>query len=537
MMFTRAFLFLCLIGLLGLTCRTAQTENNSTAPAEGVTISNNSTPADTTPIPPKREFRAVWIATVENMDWPSRKGLSPEIQQREFRELLDVHSSAGFNSVIVQVRAAADAFYAKSSEPWSEWLMGRQGQPPYPFYDPLEFMIKEAHSRNLEFHAWLNLDRATYGPKSSIIPTHISRRKPEWLITFEGKKLFNLGIPEVRAYIASIMANVVRQYDVDGIHFDDYFYPYSAPNQVLGDELTYKAYYNGMNIHDWRRDNVDKLILQLRDSIRAIKPKIKFGISPFGVWRNQKEDPEGSATVAGVTSYGTLYADTRKWIREGWIDYVAPQIYFDTEFERVPFRKLVDWWTQNKGKRHLYIGLAAYRIGQPHPRDKIWMNPSQMPVQMRYIRRSDQIEGSIFFSAHSIFSNPLGVRDSLRNNFFRYPALIPPMPWKDNIAPLPPRDLKVAPLEKGIELFWQPPAKAPDGDNATYYVVYRFSEQQEQRIDDPRNIIAICAGENTTRFLDKNVERKKRYIYVVTAFDRLHNESIGTSIPSPIQAL
>lgn len=473
--------------------------------------------------PPKREFRAVWIATVDNLDWPSRKGLPVVEQQREIVAYFDQQQQMGLNAVVVQIRSAADAFYARSSEPWSEWLTGQQGLAPEPFYDPLEFMIEQAHRRGLEFHAWFNLDRATFSRTASVAPTNISNRRPEWMLDYGGRKLFNLGLPAVRSYVAGIVANVVREYDVDGIHFDDYFYPYAIAGQVLRDDSTYRTYYNGQRKEDWRRDNVTRLIRELRDSIRANKPWVKFGVSPFGIWKNQRDDPEGSATNGGQ-SYHDLYADSRKWVRDGLLDYIVPQIYFSSEFGRVPYRTLVDWWVRNAGTCHLYIGQGAYRVGHGSERDPGWGRATEFPGQMRYNRQQRTVQGSVFFSAKDFKTNPLAIRDSLQTNFYRYPALVPTMPWLDSIPPLPPHDLKAARTPDGVELFWQPPGVALDGDGAISYVIYR-AENRYPRLDDPRYIVGQCFREVATRFVDKTAEPTKQYVYVVTAVDRLHNES------------
>lgn len=477
------------------------------------------------PVPPKHEFRAVWIATVDNIDWPSKKGLPVADQQREIVDMFDLYQQTNLNAVVVQIRSAADAFYARGSEPWSEWLTGQQGLAPQPFYDPLDFMIEQAHQRGLEFHAWFNLDRATFSKTASVAPTNIVYQKPEWVLEYGGRKLFNLGLPAVRSYIAGIVANVVREYDVDGIHFDDYFYPYAVAGQTLNDEAAYQANYNGMKKDDWRRNNVTKLIAELRDSIRANKPWVKFGISPFGIWKNQSNDPEGSATNGGQ-SYYDLYADTRKWAREGLMDYVVPQVYFSSEFSRVPYKTLVEWWTRNSGKCHLYIGQGAYRVGRGSERDPGWGKVTEFPDQMRYNRQQRAVQGSVFFSAKNLKLNPFNIRDSLQTDFYRHLALVPPMTWLDSIPPLPPRDLKAADTPDGVELFWQQSAEALDGDGASAYLVYRFeSRRPHSRLNDPRYIIARCQGEATTRFVDKTADPKKKYTYVVTALDRLNNES------------
>ncbi len=474
---------------------------------------------------PKREFRAVWIATVDNIDWPTKKSLTADVQQAEFRAMIDQQKQAGFNAMVVQVRTAADALYAKSMEPWSEFLTGQQGVAPSPFYDPMEFMITEAHNRGMEFHAWLNLDRGTFSKKSSITPDHITVRKPEWFLPYGERKLFNLGLPVVRTYVASLVANIVRNYDVDAIHFDDYFYPHLGPGQVFQDDETYRANYNGMNKDDWRRSNIDKLVLELRDSIKTVKPWVKFGLSPFGIWKNQTTDPEGTATTGGQ-SYFNHSADSRKWVREGWIDYIVPQIYFPHDHPRAPYRTIVEWWTRNSGERHLYIGYGAYRVGKGGTREPSWNDPTQMPRQVRYARSMKPTLGGVYFSAKSLQNNPLGVRDSLQNDLYRLPALVPPMPWKDNVLPNMPRDLKATATPSGVELFWQAPAPASDGDRARYYVIYRFDGRQRQfRTDNPQYILSIAQGEDSTRYIDKTADPAKRYTYVVTAFDRLHNES------------
>jgi uncharacterized lipoprotein YddW (UPF0748 family) len=312
----------------------------------------------------KYEFRAVWIATVDNIDWPRKGQYNSEEQKRDFIRILDEHKRSNMNAVMVQVRDACDAYYAKGLEPWSEFLTGTQGKFPSPFYDPLDFMIQEAHARNLEFHAWLNLNRATFKRAGSIMPEHISMTKPEWMIQYDGQKVLNFGIPEVRDYIVQVVVEIVKNYDVDGIHFDDYFYPYPVPGQQLNDLDTFRKYGAGYrNIEDWRRSNTDILIQQIGEAIKRIKPYVKYGISPFGVWQNYSPIVKvGSKTQAGTTSYQTLYADTRKWIEKGWVDYIVPQVYFERSHPKVPYKVLIDWWSQHTYGRHLYIGHGIYKI-------------------------------------------------------------------------------------------------------------------------------------------------------------------------------
>jgi len=472
-------------------------------------------------LPPKREFRAVWIATVDNIDWPSSKNLTPDVQREEFSNLLDFHKNLGMNAVFVQVRAAGDAFYAKSPEPWSEWLTGRQGREPFPLWDPMDYMIEQAHKRGLEFHAWLNLNRLVHKSSKSISSENISRIHPEWILSYDGYKLFNFGLPEARSFITEMTLNVAKNYDVDGIHFDDYFYPYAVAGQTINDDETFKKYGQGFaSKADWRRNNIDLLVKQIHDALHELKPKLKFGISPCGVWRNKGKDPEGSKTYGALASYDDLFADSRKWIKEGWVDYIAPQVYFSSGFGKVPYKNLVDWWSQNSYGRHLYVGMGAYRVGYKE-KDTNWANPIEIPNQVRYFRE-DETDGAIFFSSRSLRNNNLGFADSLRKDFFRYPALVPTMPWKDHIPPLSPKSLKATLLNNGLELFWEKPDSASDGDLAWYYVIYRFTADEKATAYDPRRIIGMChEGE---RFVDNSVRSGNKYVYYITAVDRLHNE-------------
>lgn len=326
--------------------------------------------------PPKREFRGVWIATVQNIDWPSAKGLTSVKQQQELVNIFDEHQKSGMNAVMLQIRPSADALYAKSREPWSIFLSGKQGIAPQPAYDPLKFAIDEAHKRAMELHAWFNPYRASNDlVDSNISANHITRTHPEWFYTYGRKKYFDPGLPEVRAYIIAVIMDVVHNYDIDGVHFDDYFYPYPEKAK-LPDTATYIKYGQGFtDINDWRRHNVDTLIKVLADSIHKAKKYVKFGISPFGIWRNVKNDPNGSKTY-GFTAYNTLFADARQWVKSGWVDYINPQLYFPFHYKVAPYENLLEWWSMNSFNRHLYIGQAVYRAME----DKEgWRDKSQLP--------------------------------------------------------------------------------------------------------------------------------------------------------------
>lgn len=474
---------------------------------------------------PKRELRGVWIATVANIDWPSRAGLPIEEQKAELIEILDNHQRAGMNAVFLQVRPSADAFYAKSSEPWSRFLTGSQGKSPLPYYDPLEFAIEEAHKRGMELHPWFNPYRATFDlVQAHVNADHITRKNPEWFFTYGGKKWFDPGIPEVREYIVNVIMNVVREYDIDGVHFDDYFYPYPDGRNQIPDAATFRKYGQAFSsMDDWRRNNVNLLIQNLSDSIRATKNHVRFGISPFGIWDNKTHHPNGSETN-GLSGYRELYADALQWTREGWVDYIIPQIYFPFYYKAAPYEKLVDWWSANTHGRHLYIGHASYRAAN---NTAGWRDRSQIPDQVRYLRKNPQSVGSVFYSSKSIAGNLAGLRDSLQYDLYKYKSLPPVMHWLDSVPPLSPRDVKAELTQNGeaMHIRWQKPAPASDGEIASGYVIYRFKLQDRIDLDNPKHIIHISYLEDQLSYTDSEIHRDGEYIYVVTALDRIKNES------------
>ncbi len=474
---------------------------------------------------PKREFRGVWIATVQNIDWPSKPkpGADSKKQKQDLIKILDEHQKTGINAIMLQIRPSTDAFYAKGREQWSRFLTGKQGVAPKPFYDPLAFAIKEAHKRGMELHAWINPYRATTSLVDSLTsPDHITRTKPEWFFTYGDKKYFNPGLPEVRTYINEVIIDIVRNYDVDGIHFDDYFYPYPG-KEKLPDSTTFKIYGDRFdNIEDWRRNNVDTLIQTLSQNIHSQKKHVKFGISPFGIWRNLAQDSLGSESN-GLSGYSALYADARKWVKEGWIDYTNPQLYFPFGYKPAPYEKLLDWWAANAFGKHVYIGQGVYRAMEDR---EGWRDKQQLPNQVRYLRANPNVQGSVYFSSKSLTNNLAGFRDSLQHDFYRYPALQPTMPWIDDVAPAAPsalRDKKFLFIKpfRNARLKWD---AAPD-TTVFGYVIYRFDENESINLESAQNIIHISFDSKETTFHDKSAQRGKSYQYVVTAIDRLKNES------------
>jgi uncharacterized lipoprotein YddW (UPF0748 family) len=476
---------------------------------------------------PKYEFRGVWVATVDNIDFPSVKYLSTDNQKAEFISLLNMHKRNGMNAVVVQIRPAADAFYPSQYEPWSEWLTGTQGKPPAPYYDPLEFMITETHKRGMEFHAWMNPYRAEFKMgKSSISPTHITKIHPEWFINYGGQKFFDPGNKDVQQFVNDVVKDVVSRYNIDAIHFDDYFYPYRIAGREFGDTASFRKYGNGMDKDDWRRSNVDSIILLLGTTIKKTNPFCKFGISPFGVWRNIDRDPEGSNTRAGQTNYDDLYADILLWLKLKWIDYVAPQLYWEFSQKQVGYGTLIDWWARHAYGRQLYIGQGIYRSMES--KSYAWKNVHELPNQVKKLREYPEVQGSIFFSSSTFASNPNGWSDSLKNNYYKYPAIVPPMDWIDSVKPTRPELLydssKAAIFSDFIDLYLRRDSLSK---NVNRYVIYNFEDTSTIDKSDPKHITEIIvSGNNYYRFNLQNIPvDQDKIIIAATSLSNTNNES------------
>ena len=380
-----------------------------------------------------REFRGVWLASVKNIDWPSSPGLTTAQQKAELQTLLDRAQHLHLNAVLLQVRPSCDALYASKIEPWSEYLTGRMGQAPAPFYDPLAFAIEEAHQRGLELHAWFNPYRARHGAAlSPVSPGHISKTHPH-LVKSYGKSLWlDPGAREVQEHSLSVVKDVVQRYDIDGVHFDDYFYPYpekDGKGQPLPfpDWSSWKQYQNGggkLNHEDWRRENVNLFIVRVSQSIKAVKPWVKFGISPFGIWR-----PGHPAQIKGLDAYDEIYADSRKWLRDGWLDYLAPQLYWGEERRETSFSALLPWWAgENTHHRHLWPGLDLSRVGRSRP-------PEEIAEQVRGTRAQFGSDGNILWGVRALTENRRGLTDVLVRQVYSQPALPPAYPWLDKEPP------------------------------------------------------------------------------------------------------
>lgn len=468
---------------------------------------------------PKHEMRAVWIATVENIDWPSVKGLTTDQQKAEMIELLDLVKEYNMNTIVFQIRPDADALYYSELEPWSEWLSGKQGVAPDPYYDPLDFTIAECRKRGLDVHVWLNPYRAIQNIEKTVAAeNHVTNTHPEWFLSYGNKKYFDPGIPEARNHVARVVSDLIRRYDIDAIHFDDYFYPYRIANVEFPDQNSFAAYPNGFaSKDDWRRNNVNLIIKQLHDSIKSIKPTVEFGISPFGVWKNNTTDPAGSATKAGVTNYDDLYADILLWQKEGWIDYVTPQLYWYIGKTVADYAILADWWSKNAYGCQLYIGQAPYLINTKS-RDEAWKTSDEIIKQIKLNRNYPNIGGSMFFSAKFMKSNPLGIKENLKQEMYRFPALTPPNPRIEAVKPATPEQPVVNKKRKAFELSWK------KADNNRLFVIYKYSKKSNLNIGNPENIWKITSDQSV--WIEKSRTTKmSKYKYAVTAVSSTHHES------------
>ena len=469
---------------------------------------------------PKREFRGAWIHTVGNQQF---RTMSADSIKKLLRETLDIFRNAGINAVIFQVRPQADVFYISEIEPWSRFVTGEQGVAPTPLWDPLQFMIEESHLRGMELHAWCNPYRVTSNDTEQLYPGHLYFKKPEIFKRYGSQLYFDPGEPESIKHTVKVIADIVTRYDVDAIHFDDYFYPYPVPFEEFHDDASFVKYAKSQGFEywekaDWRRNNVTTLIKALNDTIKSIKPWVRFGISPFGIHRNLKDTPDGSGSKTnGLSNYDQLYADVPLWVKNGWIDYNVPQIYWKIGHPAADYKTLIEWWSSSNFGGQLYIGQNISTFTEPDPD-----NPAktQFEAKMKMVRELPNIDGNVWWPGWSLNRNPSGFTDSLISNYQRYPALIPQYKNLDSIPPVPVLSLKMG----SGKITWRHPEKSDPMQEAKFFAVYRFPDGVTPDTGNSRYLAGITNKCEYTPAIKKG--KKSRYIYVVTAIDRCWNESL-----------
>ncbi len=487
----------------------------------------------TDPAAPQRQLRAEWVASVANIDWPTRPGLAPAEQKGELAGILDRARAHGLNAVVLQVRPTADTFWPSKVEPWSTYLTGTPGADPG--YDPLRFAVRAAHRRGLELHAWFNPYRVSMGTdRAALAPDSPAALHPDWVKAYGGKLYYDPGLPQVRRLTQRVILEAVRRYDVDGVHFDDYFYPYPVAGETFDDDATFAAHGAGFpdtaeGRADWRRHNNDLLVRGLDRRIHALKPWVSFGVSPFAVWRNAGTDPEGSATTAGAQTYDDLYADTRKWVRRGWLDYIAPQVYWNIGFAAADYAVLVPWWSdqvRGTGVR-LYVGQATYKVGTS-TQDPAWDDPAELSRHLTFNRDHPEVDGDIYFSAKDVDADRLGHYEILQAEHYAHPALLPVSRGVPGRAPEAVAALRATRRDDGtVRLRWR-------GDAASY-AVYRLDGRGPTRCltADATHLVATVRGRAASGQVYVDREAGARATYVVTALDRAHRESRPRRVTTP----
>ena len=470
--------------------------------------------SDASPVP--REFRAAWVATVANIDWPSAPGLSADVQKSEMLRILDTAVSLKLNAIILQVRPACDALYDSKLEPWSEYLTGAQGKPPTPFYDPLKFAVEEAHSRGLEIHCWFNPYRAGHpAQKGPLAKNHIKNTHPKVVKKYGSYLWLDPGEPFVQSHSLAVIKDVVKRYDIDGVHIDDYFYPYREGDKEFPDDSSYGRYvqHGGtLDKDDWRRENVNTFVHSIYTTIKSEKPWVKFGISPFGIYR-----PGTPASIkAGVDQYAELYADCKKWLNEGWCDYLSPQLYWPIAQKAQSFPVLLDWWiSENTKGRHIWPGLYTSRVASDE--GKTW-NLKEILDQISATRERPGSTGEVHFSMKAFLLNAQNISTVLSEGLYAHRALVPASPWLSEEAPVAP----VAKLFRGDDGKWVLDMHSGNRKPIRFYMV----RVKVGRWLEPH----MTSDETLTLSINSNV---KPDAITVTAIDRVGNQSSDTFVEIP----
>ena len=481
---------------------------------------------------PKREFRGGWLHIVGNN---SIKDMSRAEVQDWFTEALDSMQVNGCNAVIFQVRPCADAFYKSEIEPWSRYLSGTQGVAPAEEWDPLQFMVDESHKRGMEIHAWCNPYRVTLTESDELCESHVYHKHPEIFVKYGKQLYFNPAEPLSRELTVKAIADIVNRYDVEAVHFDDYFYPYPIKDQVFNDSLAFEKYAAEQGfvvenpeqrdsiVGDWRRYNVELLIKDLNDTIKTLKPWVRFGISPFGIHRNKRNAPDGSETN-GLSNYDELFADVPRWAELGIIDYVVPQLYWEIGHRAACYDVLIHWWNDYMKRGHLYIGQSMSSFRKPDLKDS---TKNQTEEKMRLVRELPNVNGNVWWPAWSFLRNVSNLQTDLKENYQKYHALVPVYEELDNQAPAAAINF----TSKGAVLSWDQ-AEADKNDpmqKVLFYGVYCFPRGVEVDINNPAYLVKRT---QETQFdaLKENPNHKSGSKYVVTVIDRCWNESEPTEV-------
>ena len=477
---------------------------------------------EATSSPQKREFRGAWIQAVNGQFI----GMSTQQMQKTLSYQLDELWKDGVNAIIFQVRPECDALYKSNIEPWSRFLTGQQGLAPSPYWDPLQWMIEECHKRGMELHAWINPYRAKTKTTNELASNHIAARRRDLIFEYDGLYLLNPGIPETRDYICRVVDDIVARYDIDGLHIDDYFYPYPVPGLAIDDDRQFAGNKKGFsNKGDWRRDNVNIFIKQLYKTIHDRKPWVKFGVSPFGIYRNKASDPNVGSATNGTQNYDDLYADVLLWVNNGWVDYCVPQIYWEIGNKAADYQTLIKWWNNYSSKRPLFIGEDIERTAKYNDLNN--PNINQMAAKFRLHRQMPNVSGTVLWYAKAAVDNVGNYGTNLRNNYWRYRALQPTMPFIDNKSPKKPRKVKMVKTDDGPMLFWTEPKGSGWKDKAVKFVVYKFEADEKVNLADVSKIVSMTT-KNFYRLPYK--DGKTKVTYVVTALDRMSNESDGVAV-------
>lgn len=484
--------------------------------------------------PKKREFRGAWIQCVNGQF----QGMGTAEMQRNLTHQLNTLKAQGANAIIFQVRPECDALYKSDIEPWSKFLTGRQGEAPTPYWDPLQWMITECHKRNMELHAWINPYRALTKGTKDLAPNHIVMQHPEYCFKYDGLTLLNPAYKECRDYICKVVADIVGRYDVDGLHIDDYFYPYPVAGQQLPDLEQYEYYRTRaqgtpLTLGDWRRRNVNVFIEQLSKTIKQTKPWVKFGVSPFGIYRNKKNDSRGSNTN-GTQNYDDLYADCLLWDEKGWVDYTVPQLYWQIGHKAADYETLINWWNEHFTNRPLYIGEDIERtVG-----NKDLVNPTQdqMAAKFALHEKLSNVKGTVLWYSRVAVDNLGNYGSRLQGKYWNTPVLQPKMDFIDGKAPDCVSKLKQVKVKGDQMLFWTAPKGKDWKDAAVKYLVYRFEANEKPNLGDATKIVAITSNCYYKLPVVEKKGKKQQVIYCVTALDRLQNESDGVKIKVKINS-